>query len=130
MGGVCVCAQDTWTCCPNSPSRATSRNKRIRVSVVRCRSGCPLGGPLPVVDPRAVHLPHRPPSRVSDTFAAMKANAGTYYIIVVEDTQRDRIVASGSLVLEKKFIHSCGQVRHTCYILLLIVSSSVPIGHY
>ncbi|XP_025418201.1 probable glucosamine 6-phosphate N-acetyltransferase [Sipha flava] len=45
----------------------------------------------------------------ADTFAAMKANAGTYYIIVVEDTHRDRIVASGSLVLEKKFIHSCGQ---------------------
>lgn len=44
----------------------------------------------------------------------MKKNAGTYYIIVIEDTENNKIVATGSLVLEKKFIHSCGQVRLNC----------------
>lgn len=42
----------------------------------------------------------------------MKNTPGTYYIIVIENTQLNQIVASGSLILEKKFIHSCGQVRH------------------
>ncbi|VVC45943.1 Acyl-CoA N-acyltransferase,GNAT domain [Cinara cedri] len=42
-------------------------------------------------------------------FYEMKNNVGTYYITVIEDTQINVIVASGSLVLEKKFIHSCGQ---------------------
>ncbi|XP_025192701.1 probable glucosamine 6-phosphate N-acetyltransferase [Melanaphis sacchari] len=45
----------------------------------------------------------------SNTFDMMKKNSGTYYIIVVEDTEENCIVASGSLTIEKKFIHSCGQ---------------------
>jgi hypothetical protein len=49
-----------------------------------------------------------------DTFDAMKNNSGTYYIIVVEDTEENCIVASGSLTIEKKFIHLCGQVSHNC----------------
>ncbi|XP_060847781.1 probable glucosamine 6-phosphate N-acetyltransferase [Rhopalosiphum padi] len=44
-----------------------------------------------------------------NTFDAMKNNSGTYYIIVVEDTEENCIVASGSLTIEKKFIHLCGQ---------------------
>ncbi|CDW54675.1 glucosamine 6 phosphate [Trichuris trichiura] len=32
----------------------------------------------------------------------------TYYIVVVEDTTKKLIVATCSLVLEHKFIHSCG----------------------
>lgn len=53
-------------------------------------------------------------------------NAGTYYIIVIEDLRTNEIVASGSLVLEKKFIHSCGQVGYNCslnvciYLLLIM----------
>lgn len=42
----------------------------------------------------------------------MKNTPDAYYIIVIENTQLNQIVASGSLILEKKFIHSCGQVRH------------------
>lgn len=49
---------------------------------------------------------------VIGTFNQMKHNNGIYYIIVIKDTQVNRIVASGSLILEKKFIHSCGQVRY------------------
>ncbi|XP_060880664.1 glucosamine 6-phosphate N-acetyltransferase [Metopolophium dirhodum] len=45
----------------------------------------------------------------SNTFEVMKNNSGTYYIIVVEDTEKNCIVASGSLTIEKKFIHLCGQ---------------------
>lgn len=44
-----------------------------------------------------------------NTFEVMKNNSGTYYIIVIEDTEENRIVASGSLTIEKKFIHFCGQ---------------------
>lgn len=47
-----------------------------------------------------------------ETFEVMKNNSGTYYIIVIEDTDENCIVASGSLTIEKKFIHLCGQVRH------------------
>ncbi|XP_050437653.1 glucosamine 6-phosphate N-acetyltransferase [Adelges cooleyi] len=46
----------------------------------------------------------------TDTFNVMKNNnGGTHYIIVVHDTQKNRIVATGSLIIEKKFIHSCGK---------------------
>lgn len=45
-----------------------------------------------------------------DTFDAMK-NLGMYYIIIIEDKKLNQIVATGSLILERKFIHSCGQVR-------------------
>ncbi|XP_022183094.1 probable glucosamine 6-phosphate N-acetyltransferase [Myzus persicae] len=44
-----------------------------------------------------------------NTFEVMKKNSGTYYIIVVEDTEENCIVATGSLTIEKKFIHLCGQ---------------------
>ncbi|PKS12107.1 hypothetical protein jhhlp_001405 [Lomentospora prolificans] len=35
-----------------------------------------------------------------------------YYILVVEDTTRGIIVGTGALIVEKKFIHSLGQVGH------------------
>jgi len=46
-----------------------------------------------------------------ETFDVMK-NYGTYYIIVIEDKEFNKIVASGSLILEKKFIHDCGHVSY------------------
>lgn len=59
---------------------------------------------------------------VSDTFHTMRTNKVTY-IIVLEDTLENRLVASGTLSLEKKFIHSCGQVRrdfcHTVYCVII-----------
>lgn len=51
-----------------------------------------------------------------DTFNSMRKDSGTYYIIVIEDTTENCIVATGSLTIEKKFIHQCGQVRHNCSI--------------
>ncbi|EDO40254.1 predicted protein [Nematostella vectensis] len=38
-------------------------------------------------------------------FNAMRDHHGTYYIIVVENTKADKILASGSLIVEQKFIH-------------------------
>jgi len=37
----------------------------------------------------------------------MLACDGTYYVIVVEDTNTKQVVASCSLVIEKKFIRQC-----------------------
>ncbi|CAH3040516.1 unnamed protein product [Porites lobata] len=40
-----------------------------------------------------------------ERFHAMKSCPGTYYIIVVEDTELAKIVACGTLFIEQKFIH-------------------------
>ncbi|XP_048586438.1 glucosamine 6-phosphate N-acetyltransferase isoform X2 [Nematostella vectensis] len=40
-----------------------------------------------------------------ERFNAMRDHHGTYYIIVVENTKADKILASGSLIVEQKFIH-------------------------
>ena len=34
----------------------------------------------------------------------------TYYVIVLEDTREGLVVGAASLLLERKFIHSCGSV--------------------
>ena len=41
----------------------------------------------------------------------MKASEGTYYVVVVENTEVGNIVASGTLVIEQKFIHETASVR-------------------
>ncbi|KFH43785.1 Glucosamine 6-phosphate N-acetyltransferase-like protein [Hapsidospora chrysogenum ATCC 11550] len=48
-----------------------------------------------------------------DQFDAM-VNQGGYYIIVIEDPSRPEnpVVATGSLIVERKFIHSLGAVGH------------------
>ena len=46
----------------------------------------------------------------TERFESMKKCVGTYYIAVIEDTEARCVVASASLVLEQKFIHSAGQV--------------------
>ena len=35
----------------------------------------------------------------------------TYYITVIVDKKLDKIIGSGTIVHEKKFIHECGSVR-------------------
>ncbi|EPZ35760.1 acyl-CoA N-acyltransferase [Rozella allomycis CSF55] len=47
-----------------------------------------------------------------DRFHEMLAMPGTYYIIVIENTTTQKLVASGSLILEKKFIHGNGLAGH------------------
>lgn len=43
-------------------------------------------------------------------FAQMKAN-GDYYVTVIEDTRKNEIIGSATLVIEHKFIHECGSVQ-------------------
>ncbi|KAK3731865.1 hypothetical protein QZH41_008321, partial [Actinostola sp. cb2023] len=40
-----------------------------------------------------------------ERFNAMRANEGTYYIVVVEHLKLRKLVACGSLIVEQKFIH-------------------------
>jgi len=35
---------------------------------------------------------------------------GTYYTVVVEDTKKNKIIASGTLIIEQKFIHETALV--------------------
>lgn len=42
-------------------------------------------------------------------FAKMKGS-GDYYVTVIEDTQKNEIIGSATLVIEHKFIHDCGLV--------------------
>ncbi|EPE04086.1 glucosamine 6-phosphate n-acetyltransferase [Ophiostoma piceae UAMH 11346] len=37
---------------------------------------------------------------------------GTYYVLVIEDTATSRVVGTGALVVERKFIHNLGIVGH------------------
>merc|ERR1712243_490809 len=45
-----------------------------------------------------------------DRFSQMKAGTGTYFVVVLEDVGEARVVGAATLVVEKKFIHECGQV--------------------
>ena len=45
----------------------------------------------------------------------MKSCPGTYYIIVVEDTELAKIVACGTLFIEQKFIH---EIAIVCIFIL------------
>jgi len=51
---------------------------------------------------------HITKQRFMEHFSDMKKSSDTYYITVIVDTKLDKIVGSGTLVREKKFIHKCG----------------------
>ncbi|KAJ9582845.1 hypothetical protein L9F63_022804 [Diploptera punctata] len=40
-------------------------------------------------------------------FEAMKTCPNTYYVTVIEDTQKSKIIGAATLVVEQKFIHDC-----------------------
>ncbi|KAI9477575.1 Glucosamine-phosphate N-acetyltransferase-like protein [Coemansia sp. RSA 989] len=46
-----------------------------------------------------------------ESFEEMQ-RTGCYFIIVVEDLSTEKIVASGCLMVEQKFIRECGRVGH------------------
>ena len=43
-------------------------------------------------------------------FTDMKVCSGTYYIVVIEDVTTCKVIGAATLVVERKFIHSCGLV--------------------
>jgi hypothetical protein len=44
-------------------------------------------------------------------YEIQKTCKGTYWILVIEHLESKRIVANGTLILERKFTHSTGLVR-------------------
>ncbi|ORX56823.1 acyl-CoA N-acyltransferase [Hesseltinella vesiculosa] len=47
-----------------------------------------------------------------DQFQYMQSHADTYFSIVIEDQALDRVVAVGTLFVERKFVHDNGRVGH------------------
>merc|ERR1712142_88043 len=43
-------------------------------------------------------------------FQAMKSCNDTYFVVVIEDMKLGKVIGAATLVVEKKFIHSCGLV--------------------
>jgi glucosamine-phosphate N-acetyltransferase len=37
---------------------------------------------------------------------------GDYYVTVIEDARKNKIIGSATLVIERKFIHGCGNRAH------------------
>eukprot|EP01116_Phalansterium_solitarium_P017299 TRINITY_DN4223_c0_g1_i2.p1 TRINITY_DN4223_c0_g1~~TRINITY_DN4223_c0_g1_i2.p1 ORF type:complete len:172 (-),score=13.84 TRINITY_DN4223_c0_g1_i2:52-567(-) len=45
-------------------------------------------------------------------FREWQASRGVYYIAVIEDVKSHRVVAAATLLVERKLVHSVGQVGH------------------
>ncbi|KAI5924584.1 glucosamine 6-phosphate N-acetyltransferase [Camillea tinctor] len=45
-------------------------------------------------------------------FKWMSAQDKTYFVLVIEDTAIGKVVATGNLIVERKFIHELGKVGH------------------
>lgn len=52
------------------------------------------------------------PSVYAALFNALKGCADTYYVVVIVDRATDQIVASGTVIRERKFIHGGGNAAH------------------
>ena len=46
----------------------------------------------------------------------MMKNAGNYYVIIIEDVNDEKLVATATLIVEQKFIHNCAVVRFFLFI--------------
>lgn len=57
----------------------------------------------------------------TERFHAMASCPGTYYLIVIENTELAKIVACGTLVVEQKYIH---EIAVVCTVWLKIVHLS------
>ncbi|KAF9202560.1 Glucosamine-phosphate N-acetyltransferase-like protein [Podila verticillata] len=47
-----------------------------------------------------------------EAFAAMLRAETVYHIVVIEDVHESRIVATGTLIVEQKFLRGCGKAGH------------------
>eukprot|EP01098_Paradermamoeba_levis_P009516 TRINITY_DN3975_c0_g1_i2.p1 TRINITY_DN3975_c0_g1~~TRINITY_DN3975_c0_g1_i2.p1 ORF type:complete len:181 (-),score=62.08 TRINITY_DN3975_c0_g1_i2:360-902(-) len=47
-----------------------------------------------------------------ERFMYMKLHNDTYFVIVIEDTKKQKLIGSGTVAIEKKFIRNCGQTGH------------------
>lgn len=53
----------------------------------------------------------------------MKDSGDTYYVTVIEDLNKRLVVATGTLIIEQKFIHECATVSISLLFLLLMSSA-------
>ena len=49
-------------------------------------------------------------------FNKMKSCPNTYFITVIVDTELDLVIGAGTIIVEQKFIHGCGEVISQCLI--------------
>ncbi|WRT68929.1 uncharacterized protein IL334_005911 [Kwoniella shivajii] len=56
--------------------------------------------------------PQLSPKAYKGNFDELKACPGTYFIIVIIDVSSDKIVGSGSVIVERKFLRGTGLVGH------------------
>ena len=47
-----------------------------------------------------------------DTFNHMLSRNDSYLVLVIEDVSSGRVVGSGTLMIEQKFVRKCGKVGH------------------
>ena len=62
-----------------------------------------------VVSVKPLHICQSTRQQWEERWRELKASAG-YFIIVVEDVAEEKVVGAATLLVEKKFIHQCGQV--------------------
>ncbi|EGC38157.1 hypothetical protein DICPUDRAFT_76233 [Dictyostelium purpureum] len=51
-------------------------------------------------------------SQFIDRYSELKKQPDTYFIVVAEDLKKKKIIACGTLFVEKKFIRNCGTCGH------------------
>ena len=50
------------------------------------------------------------PTFIIAKFNKMKSCPNTYFITVIVDTELDLVIGAGTIIVEQKFIHGCGEV--------------------
>ncbi|CAI5468634.1 unnamed protein product [Closterium sp. Yama58-4] len=64
-----------------------------------------------------------------DRFAIVSQRSADYRIVVLEDTVSNRVVATGTLLTEFKFLRSCGKVGHIEDIVVHSSMRGKHLGH-
>ncbi|CAI5530966.1 unnamed protein product, partial [Closterium sp. Naga37s-1] len=64
-----------------------------------------------------------------DRFALLSQRSSDYRIVVVEDTVSNRVVGTGTLLIEFKFLRSCGKVGHIEDIVVHSSMQGKHLGH-
>lgn len=69
-------------------------------------------GYLALVSQLSAHAGRVPRETFAAQLRAMRASGGVYHTVVVEDTTTRRVVASATLLVERKFIRGCAAAGH------------------
>ena len=66
---------------------------------------------LPTTTDQTDPVDHLVIPTLSERFTTMKACNGTYFVTVIEDTVKNKIIGAATLIRERKFIHNSGSVN-------------------